>query len=219
VNALENLSYNDQILYETFTTDLKPQLVYLSKTFSSGDLKEQYFLKIYTLENGELKPQGYIYFYLNIAQRESKFIGIYIKPEYRNKNLSSLLISCWIKFCLDQNIIFLKTNKKQRKPFLLYLLKKFQFELYNPELYQITPRIISICRDPESNIKYLMFQDERQELTFKNSSIMREDNYQIIKEIKEPIQKIDQVILSKTYQLEDANAAYNRTLRIYQNHR
>lgn len=111
----------DKILVDSFfDTFNQKQKVYLTKSYFTKKKSYQYFIKIIS-KNSEY--QGYLYFYLDFENLESQFIGIYIKPDYRNTGLASLLLSYWIRFCLDNNFSYLSTNKKQRKPFLLFLLK------------------------------------------------------------------------------------------------
>ena len=127
---MENLLRKDNLIFEK-----QEQKIYFST--SKVKEKEQHFLRVGILqENGQFLQQGYIYFYLNRELKMSKFIGLYIKPEFRGKGLASLLLASWIQFCLNYNFEILSTIKHQRKPFLLYLLKKYQFEIMLPERYQ-----------------------------------------------------------------------------------
>lgn len=211
MTILEQLNYDIPILYDEYQNKQGlTQKVYFIKTYSKSDSRENYFFKIYDFSSEEPNPIGYIYFFLNKVERTSSFIGIYVKNEYRNSGIASLLISYWISFCLNQNFDFLKTNRKQRKPFLLYLLKKFNFEIPNPSIYQTHAKTISICQKPDDTAKYLWFKNFEQRTSFENSKIIKEDNYYIIDEIQTPYQEIDQIILSGAYRVQKPEEAYNK---------
>lgn len=170
-------------------------------------------------KNSTMLCQGYIYFYLDFEKRESKFIGTYVKPEYRNSKIASLLISSWILFCIENNFNCLGTNLKQRKPFLIYLLKNFDFEIENKSSYITSPYTIHICKEKNTDSKCLLFKNKKQATLFSNSNIMKEDNYKIIDSIGPNIQIIDDVLLSIPYQLKDKSKAYKKALNTYQKHR
>ena len=192
----------------------------LEKSYHKINNSDQFFLKAFIVtEKGTLECQGYIYFYINFDEKESQFIGLYVKPEYRGNGISTLLISAWIDLCLNNNIIGLTTNKRQRKPFLLYLLKTFDFEIENFESYETMPNTIYICRNGQTSTKYLMFKNKEQEATFAQGSIMREDNYQIIGSISDEIILLDKVLLSTPYNLENENKAFTRSRQIQEKHK
>lgn len=182
------------------------QVIYLEKKDDSG--RKQYFLQLYILDSdGNLKQQGYLYFYLNFEIKESKFIGAYINPLYRNNGLASLLISNWIKLCLDNDIFNLKTNRKQRKPLLIYLLKNYTFEIKDISDYETSDDTISICRG-EDDLKYLLFKNIDKKERFLNSALMYEGNYHILDTLSNGFSIIDQVLLPRFYNIQNANDAY-----------
>jgi len=220
MKALENIPYNKRFLIdERFLPEGFVGRVYLEKSYLNTNDSDQYFLKLFKLsEYGSMDCLGFLYFYLDFNLLESKFIGILIKPEYRNKGLAYLLVANWIKLCMDNNIINLQTNKKQRKPALLYLLKNYSFEIDNPELYKQSNFTIDICEGLHDHMKYLHFKSEAQKDKFVNSPIMKEGNYCILDSLNENYQVLDNVLLSSPYYLQDENKAYTRTLKMLEKH-
>ena len=214
MNTIKNIPYNKMILIdEYYYNELKLNL-YLEKSYFKANGLDQYFLKLIVKNlNGSLSCIAYIYFYLDFDKNESKFIGIYTKTEYRNNGFASLLISNWIKFCLDNGIYNLETNKKQRKPFLLYLLKTFYFELRNKDAYKKSGSNIDICSKTDDYNKYLLFQNEKQKKNFINGNIYQGDNYHILDFLDEDTRILDTVLLSHPYIIQDDNAAYSRSLK------
>lgn len=211
----KDITYQKPILLNTFFDSNQVRKIYLSKSYFSSLNQDQYFIKSFLLTpQGKLICQGYIYFYLDSEKKESQFIGAYVKEEYRQMGLASLLFSLWIKFCLEEGFYNLKTNKKQRKPFLLYLLKTFSFELKNPSDYETLKSTIYIYKMINDYTKYLYFKNEKQKEQFIKSEIMKKDNYQILEKIDENTILLNQVILSKIYQLQNENFAYTKSLNI-----
>ena len=171
------------------------------------------------MQNGILICQGYIYFYVDIENKQSSYIGSFVKPEYRNQHLASILTSAWIEFCLDNDITNLCTNKSQRKPFLIYMLKQFNFELEHPEFYEAKPYAIQICQKEHDLTKYLQFKSPLYAERFTHSSIFTADNYQIISPEDTDYSVLDSVILSQIYNGQDNEQAYNRAERILKQYR
>lgn len=212
MNLIEKLPFNKEILYEdNYQYQDWRQKLYFQKSILKGNQKTQYFLKSYIIHNGILVCQGYIYFYLDSALKTSDFIGLYIKPEYRNSGLSSFLVSSWIQFCLNNHYEFLGTNKSQRKPFLLYLLKKYGFEILKNHIYDTSNNVIHICRENDNPIKYLFFENKKQEENFIRGKIYKEDNYQLISEISKNIYDLGKVILSEIYNMDDVSKANKKS--------
>ena len=96
--------------------------------------------------------------------------------------MGSFLIASWIDFCLNNGYEMLGVNKKQRKPFLLYMLKKYGFEVPDLTEYYTRNDIVTICCDVElhDKTKFLLFRDARHENTFLGTNTYKEDNYGII---------------------------------------
>ena len=105
------------------------------------------------------------------------------------------------------------TTKKQRKPFLIYLLKKMGFEIEDSSKYDKSNFTIKIYQSPLNNNKYLEFKYAEFARKFMNSSIALEDNYCLLPRVSEGINYIDQVLQSNIYTLRDENEAYKRSKR------
>jgi len=208
-----NIPYNKMFLIdENKSTN---QRVYFEKSFFSCTQTDQYFIKLCKKDsNNNYVCQGYIYFYLDFINRESNFIGLFVKPEYRNEGLAQLLISYWMKLCLENGIYDLNTIHRQRKPFILYLLKKFRFELLNSSEYITSPNTISICKDTEIGYKFLFFKNPKQAESFINGKIYKGDNHLILDSLTEKSEVLDQVLLSTIYNSEENNAAYQKSLTL-----
>lgn len=217
---LQQLDYNDmKIINGDLVFQGSVQRTYIKRTYHAVSNRDQYFIYLYKInENVDMDCQGYIYFYLNFESKTSEYIGSFIKPEYRSNGLASLLTSSWIKLCLDYDINHLKTTRKQRKPFLLYLLKTYTFELPDISFYQISDSSIHLFRKENFNTKYLLFDNQRQQESFKRGKIYQADNYSIINNADSSYQKLDTVILSQRYFLQDEETAYQKALRIEKEH-
>lgn len=217
--SLKNIPYSKCILIDdNYFYENINQKIFLEKSLNTNDNRDQYFLKLYLhLPNGDFICQGYIYFYIKFDTKESHFIGTYIKPEFRNKGLASLLLSNWMQLLFENDIYKLSTSKKQRKPFLLYLLKTYSFEIANISKYDISQWTIDICRSEKDNKKYLMFKDLTHKKYFLESLINLNDNYIVIDELTEDIKKLDSVLLSNPYHLQNSDYAYTKSLYIAQN--
>lgn len=194
------------------------QRIYFMQTYMPSNGQKQNFFHAYFLDNGQLIHQGYIYFYLDEEKRKSRFIGAYVDPKYRGNGLCSLLISCWLKTLLEANYTFFDTNKRQRKPFLLYQLKQFSFEINDINKYNTNPNTIYICQKDHKLTKYLYFKNPGQRLTFTQGKIMQHDNYEALEVMDEQTKILDQILLSDSYFLQDENKAYTRSLKTIQKH-
>ncbi len=182
MDSLKNLSEGEKELYQSgFFSGNYDEDIYIKKSIDDGSNKPKFYISVYTNINGELRQQGYLYFYLDYETKQSNFIGIKVEPEYRNLNIASFLIATWIDLCMNNNYK-LGVNEKQRKPFLLYLLKSFGFEILNTSLYKTRPDVITVCRslDFKNKEKLLLFKDPKHEENFSKTTIFKEDNYRII---------------------------------------
>lgn len=208
-----NVPYNKKILLYEKTEDR--ERIYFEKAYFTHKNVDQYFIKIYKMDKfGTYLCDGYIYFYLDVLNKESNFIGLWVKPERRNEGLAQILISYWVNFCLENGLYNLNTIHKQRKPFTLYLLKKFKFDLLNNDLYESSSNTINICKLIDRDDKCLYFKNPLQAATFKNSKILESDNYLILDSINEDTQVLDQVLLSTSYISQDNDEAYKRSLSL-----
>lgn len=217
---LNKLEYNKiEEIEDQFTCDDYLQSTFIKKTYSTGDNRDHYFIYIGKINpDGSYVKQGYLYFYYNHQDKRSEFIGLYIAPQFRNKGLASLLVSSWIRICLDNEVEEIRTIQKQQKPFLIYLLKTYYFELKNRKLYETYSSNIHICKKEEEKTKYLYFENKMQEALFQKGRIYRDDNYFILKDLTEEVTKLDTVILLKRYFLQDPNEAIKKALKIKELH-
>ncbi len=196
MDSLNNLSEGErQIFKEGFYSGEFDEDLYIKKAVDDGSGKPKFYISVFTKVNGELKMQGYLYFYLDFENKQSNFIGIMVNKEYRNLNIASFLVANWIDLCMNNNYK-LGVNDKQRKPFLLYLLKSYGFEILDTSLYETRPDVITVCRslDFSDKRKMLLFKDSMHENNFIKTNIFKEDNYEIIHS-NEGIIMLDNVIL------------------------
>ena len=229
MGLLENLEIGKKILYSDgyFSGDYNQQLYLKRADFDSSD-RPKFYLCIFSRVNSSLIQQGYLYFYLDYENKTSDFIGIHVEPEYRNLNIGSFLIASWIDLCLNKGYDFLSANKKQRKPFLLYLLKTYGFEILDKSLYASRNDVITICRnsDQADKSKLLLFRDSKHEKNFMATNIYKTDNYQIVHD-KNGIILLDDVIVplqsmkrnQVKYELFDLSLAENKTRTVINRHK
>lgn len=196
MGKIERMSIGDSNLYkDNVISGNYNQYIYLTRAEGNQGKNPMYYLWIYGKENGTLVKQGYIYFELDFDNKKSSFIGIKVEERFRSLNISSLLLASWIELCLNNGYDYLGVNQKQRKPFLLFLLKKYGFDVENLSLYDTRPDVISICRDlSKPKDKILLFKDARHENVFKNMKICQEDKYRIIHSMN-GMRFLDKVIL------------------------
>lgn len=183
MSKLENLDTQERTLYkEGYFSGDYDQTLYLKRSVDDGSNKLKVYISAYSRINGELIQQGCIYFYLDPELHSSDFIGEKVKPEFRNLNIGSFLVASWIDLCLNNNYEFLGAHEKQRKPFLLYLLKTYGFEIFDKSLYETRPDVISILRSPDvlDKRKYLFFRDPKHEAIFKKTNVFQHDNYDLV---------------------------------------
>lgn len=218
---LQQLDYNkEKIVNDDLMFQGSIQRTYIKKTYHTAGKRDQYFITLYKVNNNSnMNCQGYIYFYLDFNTKTSEYIGSYIKPEYRSNGLASLLTSSWIKLCLDYDINHLKTTRKQRKPFLLYLLKTYTFELPDISFYQTSDNNIHLFRKENLSTKYLLFENQNQRKSFQQGKIYHNDNYDIIDMPNSSYKKLDTILLSQEYFLQDEESAYKKALRIENEHK
>jgi len=210
---IERIPTKVPILYKEYFCQEQNIEAYLIKCLPP---EERHYFRFFIKESdGSRKEIAYIYFNLNFEEKTSSYIGSYVSTEYRNQGFGNLLIATWITFCLENNFDILKTIKKQRKPFLIYLLKKFQFDLENEMIKD--RRRIHICQQENSLEKYLYFEDDNQRRGFHNSNVMKEDNYQILTDQEFNSQKttdLDTIFLLKPYKIKNNNEAMEHALKI-----
>lgn len=180
MKKIEDYGIDERELYKTgfFSGDYNQDLYIKKAEVDQKDIPT-YFLSACS-SKGEV--QGYIYFNLDMLKKESKFIGIKVEPQYRNLNMASFLVSSWIDMCLNNGYEMLGMNDRQRKPFFIYMLKKYQFEVPDLSLYETRPDIVAICRSDSfsDKAKYVLFKSPHEEKKFAESKIIRSDNYSIV---------------------------------------
>lgn len=220
MQSIEKVEYNRKLLLlkDLVCIDCNQRL-YIEKSFCKQTNSDNYFIKAYKLENDCLICQGYIYFYIDKKNNSSTYIGTKVKEEYRNKGVASLLTSSWIKFCLDNDIYNLNTNKKQRKPFLLYALKTYSFELDDVNKYAYSKFNIHICKKEDELTKYLFFENLRQKENFMSGKIYSSDNYQVLDETDQNTRKLDTILLSNIYYVQDNDFAYDKSAKVIDRYR
>lgn len=229
MGLLERLDVGDSRLYSSnhFSGDYNQEL-HIKKAISNDNENSKYYINVYSHINGEVVRQGYIYFYLDKENKTSEFIGIGVAPEYRDLNIGSFLIASWIDLCLNNGYDFLGANKKQRKPFLLYLLKTYGFEIFDKSMYKYRDDVITICRscDNEDKSKILLFKDLKHEKSFISTNVCKTDNY-VIAHDKKGIITLDDVIvplqnMSKEqiqYWLLNYDLCKDKTLKVMERHK
>lgn len=182
MGMLENLEPDDRQLYrEGFVSGDYNQDLYIKRSLDDGSNKTKIYLSAFTRQNGEIIQQGFLYFYLDEELMSSDFIGIKVEEQYRNLNIASFLVASWIDLCKNNGYEFLGANEKQRKPFLLYLLKTYGFEIFDKSLYDTRPDVITICRSTDmlDKRKFLLFRDPKHEKVFMGTNVYKTDNYEI----------------------------------------
>ncbi|MCI8575049.1 MAG: hypothetical protein HFI09_01115 [Bacilli bacterium] len=210
----QNLLLRDDLIFQG-----KRQQIYFSKHTCDSEEMDRFYLKLITkCDKGVLEKQGYLYFYLDMDSLTSKLVGFSVKDEYRNTGLGSLLISSWLLFCMDQGILKITSHHKQRKPFLIYLLKKFYFESMSNASYIKATRKVYICKLLDYMDKYVIFEDKYEREHFSRINVIERDNYRIADFYTPGIEILDEIILGISYELKDKEQGYKRALRIYKEH-
>lgn len=127
--------------------------------------------------------------------------------------------------CLNNGFDFLGVNEKQRKPFLIYLLKTYGFEILDKSLYSTSLDLISICKRDDDNSKLLLFRDLKHEEIFRGTKIYETDNYEIISNF-DGVCHLDDIIMPLqdfrrkkiNYRLEDYDKANIKVKRVLDSH-
>lgn len=218
MTTLSDLAYGEKgMLIDVISLDNNIKIVVnLKKTFYRENGVTYYFIDLYLNDGkGTHNNMGYMYFMLDEVTKTSSYVGTYVKPEYRFCGLASLLTSYYIKTVLDDGYENLLTNKKQRKPFLLYMLKKYSYDLLDKEDLQSSYKI-HICGKDNDLTKYLIFENDKHRATFMRGKVFKEDNYHVlpvsIADKPDDIKLLDVVIPSRIYKLEELNKGYHLAL-------
>ena len=213
--------YNKKYLLDTFINeDGYIKSLYLIKTLNKATKQDNYYLKLYLNSyDGNEFLLGYLYFFVTPKERKSKYVGTFVEPNNRDSGIASFLTSAWIKFCLEHNLDILKTNRKQEKPFLLYLLKKYYFEINNPNLYETHEKTVFICKQDNNGKKVLYFNNDNIKNVFLRSSIFSKDNYEVIESLTNDTSVLDRVILNQIYHLIDNDLGYEKAEKVYKKYK
>ena len=227
MSILENMNPKDQIVYDDRAISGNyDQTLFLKRAMGNPNEDPIFYIRAYGKTKDELVHQGYIYFHLNPKTKSSSFVGVKVEEEFRNLNIASFLVASWIDLCFNNGYDFLGANQKQRKPFLLYLLKRYGFEVLDKSLYETRPDVIAICRDFEApKKKLLLFKDEKHKTAFSKTNIFKEDNYHIVHDTH-GIVVLDNIILplqgqkraNVNYSLLDEVLATKKTETTLKNH-
>lgn len=229
MSVLDNLGFGERRFYSGgYFSGEYNQEVYIKRSEDDGSGRPKFYMGVYSLINGRFVQQGYLYFYLDKDTKTSDFIGIKVLEEYRNLNIASFLIASWINLCLNNGYDFLGANEKQRKPFLLYLLKTYGFEVMDKSLYLTRKDVIAVCRSAKKNDtrKLLLFRDLKHEKDFLGSNSFRDDNYEIIHDLR-GVAILGDVIMplqnrkrdSIKYNLLDMLVAQEKTAHVIERHK
>lgn len=204
------------------------QSLYLKRAVDDGSHKPKFYISVISIINGEPRIQGYLYFYLDFEEKRSNFIGMAVNPEYRNLDIASLLLASWIDLCKNNGVETFGVNHKQKKPFLIYLLKKYGFEVSDLKLYKKSPDVITLYRSPDcaDTSKVLMFKTLHHEEEFIRTNIYKTDNYKII-HTPSYYMKLDRIILPfqsitlspVNYELRDEHLALEKTSEVITKHK
>ncbi len=226
---LDKLKEDQNIVYSTdYQSGNSRHVLYLKKALDDGSGLPKFYISALTMMKGKLVRQGFIYFYVDTVKRTSHFIGLGIEDEFRNLNIGNLLVAMWINFCFDNGLDFLGTNKKQRKPFLLYMLKKYGFDIPDDSLYDTSRDVISLYQniDFDDKRKFLLFRNEKSAKKFSKMNICKSDNYEIIRSSSGMI-FLDRVIIpfekvkdkeAVRYSLRDRELAKRKCSLVLDNH-
>lgn len=228
MSVLDDLGFGERKFYKGgyFSGEFNQEL-YIKRSNDDGSGRPKFYMGAYSLINGEFVQQGYLYFYLDKDLKTSDFIGVKVTEEYRNLNIGSFLVASWINLCLNNGYDFLGANEKQRKPFLLYLLKTYGFEVIDKSMYLTRKDVISVCRGREIyQGKLLLFRDSKHEKDFLGSNAFKDDNYVIIHDLK-GVAVLDDIIMplqgrkndSVKYNMLDMLAGEEKTKRVLLNHK
>lgn len=215
-NYMELIGYEDKKIVDEFFLNDEQKLERVVLTKHKTSSRDAYQLYCYLVDyDGNETLQGYMYFNVCPTKDGSNYIGTYVNPKYRNRGIANYLNSVWIKYCLENGLECLKTIKRQRKPYILYMLKGYTFEINNKDLYD--NRSIHICRDREGS-KFLLFDNEEEKRRFMSSTICLDGNYRVLDSLEDG-EELDRVILNHKYTLEDNDKAYNLASSIRNNRR
>ena len=173
----------------------------------TGDISQNldiYVIRLLRLKSGNQKDVvvGYLYFSYNEVKKESLFYGLKVRDSFRNKGISNYLIARWTEICINNDIENLYTISKQRKPILIYSLKKISFELKDTSLYNQGHNII-VCKNIFNNKKGFYFENGKDREAFVTSTINKETPHFIIPIMSDKYEQIATLLLENPYFAQD----------------
>ena len=214
---ISELQYNIQVpLHDNFYTmppfDKKLKeyelITTIGKTRDYSQQCDIYTIRLNKITNGYRNDivAGYLYFSVDELKKSSSFYGVKIRSSYRGKGILNYLVSRWIEICLYNGIENLCTISRQRKPILLYSLKKMSFELKDLSLYG-QGHDVYICKDKIKGGKVLFFENRKEGEEFAKSTINKETSHIIIPERSDRYEELAKLILENPYFAEDIDKA------------
>ena len=117
------------------------------------------------------------------------------------------LFAEWVKISLDTGGYSLQLQKRQVKPSILYIAKKFGFEMKGANAnYATSPFTIFICE--RYGEKYLLFNDKAYQERFQKLSVSFHGHYKYINPNIDRYSVVDKIWLGHTYYLDSQNVEY-----------
>jgi len=188
--------------------------LYYSRAKSNKRLN--HFIKCFMPEIPE-KCACYTYFDLSESERKSKFIGMEVKPEFYGLNLGMFLFSMWVKTCLEADSYSLQLQRRQTKPGIIYIAKKFGFEIKDANArYANDTKTIFICTKEGESKKALLFKDPSYQAFFQQLPVSKHGHNKYIDPERDNYSIVDKVLLNNTYWLDSSNRdkAYDTASRV-----
>lgn len=178
----------------------------IEKTRDIEQNLDLYFIKLYRLKSSNQKDEivGFLYFSWNKEEKKSAFYGIKVRDSFRNKGISNYLIARWADICIQNDVENLYTISKQRKPILIYSLKKISFELEDTNLYNQGHNVV-MCKNVFNNKKGLYFENDDDRQAFASSTINKETPHFIIPKLSDKYEQLATLLLENPYFAQDLN--------------
>ncbi|MBQ9319105.1 MAG: hypothetical protein IJR82_05685 [Bacilli bacterium] len=182
----------------------------IEKTRDKEQNLDIYVIRLLRLKNGNQKDEivGFLYFSYDKTEKKSAFYGIKVRDSFRNKGISNYFIARWADICIQNDVENLYTISKQRKPILIYSLKKISFELEDTSLYNQGHNIV-VCKNVFNNKKGLYFENDNDRQAFASSTINKETPHFIIPKLSDKYEQLATLLLENPYFAQDLNLISN----------